>query len=162
MQASTSSYARLREEAFDSSKAAAISQGRRTAVIVGGFLERWSKIRTDNSGYPSWFLIDLGYALQIREWERQDLINHIPIKLPSSNSLILSLVDKLRAAAACETDQPQPNAELPQQVLTAFLDHFNHTDSSELPGDFVVKLENQADLIDAMAQWLWKNRHSNA
>lgn len=123
MQASECTYSRLREEAIDSSKAAAITQGELNADIVGRFLERWSKHRSDNSGYPDWFLIDLGYALQVREWERQDLVNHIPIKLPSSNSLILSLVDKLRAAANCQTGQPLPNANLAQEVLTAFLDN---------------------------------------
>jgi len=162
MSASTNVFDDLKHEASAEIVAAFLIQGNRSAKLVGTFLVENQFIQPNKRRrFPRWFLLDLGYALQLREWEQQNLVQHLPRPLPSSKSVIQTIVEKLRASADRPRSRTKPDQKLAHLVTTAFLLHFCHFRESGFQGDFILKTADRAHLIETMAQWLWKHRQSN-
>ncbi|MFT3883279.1 MAG: hypothetical protein QM703_26950 [Gemmatales bacterium] len=135
-----------------------IRQGIRRFELVSSYLHLLAKPDSPPlSSYPKWFFVELADALQIREWENQGLIQKLPVALPSSKSVIQTLIDKLRFRANNPQVEYVPDLELARKITSAYYLHFAHS-SFELTGNFLVRQTDTHDFIGAIAQWLWKNR----
>ncbi|WP_020476088.1 hypothetical protein [Zavarzinella formosa] len=107
---------------------------------------------------PGWFLIDLGSALQLLEWERSGVTDLLPGLFPPAEEFLL---DTWRAVRDPVIRRRRPDEALARRIMTTNRWHLAHADRVQFPG-VVVDAADEEALADSLARFLWDMRHADA
>jgi hypothetical protein len=136
---------------------AVASQAESNAELVVAFLGAIGLCATPGRpiALPRRFLLDLGAALRLLEWERLGLEAHVDASLPVASAA-------LAAAFRASDDGPDEDPGLAKQVMGLFIERFawhGHRD-----WDAAVSLGPLDDdaALDALAEFLYRHRHAGA
>jgi hypothetical protein len=104
------------------------------------------------------FLLNLGAAMQILVWERAGLRPELPAELPTAEEAFRKL---LPPEAAGDSTNALVEPELSMMVFRTWLERFSHTSRETLNTDVLLPTRSisKDELLDAMADFLWANRH---
>ena len=105
-------------------------------------------------------LLNLAAALRIASWERAGFRPALPADLPSSSEAFRNLVppEMPEAAEGARTAVP----ELSRKVFRTWLRLFSRTShATTLCTDVLLRMQTvgEDELLDALADFLWNNRH---
>jgi len=106
-------------------------------------------------GLPVNFLIDLAVALRFRAWEDQGVWIHLEAGLPNS-AVALRLISVEATAAGKE--RRSPISLFGEQIYRAILDRFLAIESPRFAGTIRTVVENDDEVIDRLASFLWAAR----
>ena len=134
---------------------AACAQAARDADYVGLFLHSLGlSASPDQPGrLPARFLFHLAAALRLLVWESQGFFVHQAAGLPSADQ---ALRDAFRALL----DPDANSTELGIQVLRLSLERFAWNGPRDLNADIALDELSDEAALDALAQFLWTNRHA--
>ena len=129
-------------------------EARRDAERLAGFLKahgfRGSKRRP--LALPRWFLLGLGLALRLKEWEEASLDAHLQHGLPSSRQLLLALTQ----SASLHPETLDPLAML---MMAVFARRMAWSGGAELQATIALEQpENPEAFLDILADYLWRHR----
>jgi hypothetical protein len=134
------------------------------ADCVGQFLTVLGRRIVEPSGIypqlrlPIYFLLGLGAALRLLMWEKKGLQAHRDAGLPSSRELLYRVFQWLSDPAPA-TVKEQNARTLCAQVLQVFVERFAWDGQALLQADFVLGQAEEEQLVEALAQFLWHQRH---
>jgi hypothetical protein len=102
-------------------------------------------------------LMNMAAALRIRSWERAGLRPQLPADLPSSSEAFRNLVPEVVGSPEGTPVVP----ELSAKVFRTWLQRFSRSSRAALSTDVMLptKTVSQEDLLEALADFLWANRH---
>jgi hypothetical protein len=105
---------------------------------------------------PTDFLLGLGAALRLYQWEQSGIHLHLAAGLPPARE---ALHEVLRAA----TGQAEPEAverlkTLSSRVLSLFVERFAWNGRVELGADLTLDPPDEDALLDGLADFLWDHR----
>ena len=104
---------------------------------------------------PDAFLLELGAALRLLEWERRGLTAHTDAGLPPSGQALREAFRHLDAPGAA----PGPLGDtLAYRVMVFFAERFAWAGREELDADVAMGEADEDALLDALADFLWDNR----
>jgi len=109
-----------------------------------------SDAKNDLSVLPAAWLLDLGAALRLVEWES----NRLPLddlNLPRGDAALTSVLHRWGV--------PDPQLALFRQMSDAYFKHFAWHGALDLGGDFVLSPIDEERFAEQIAQFLWKQRH---
>jgi len=106
---------------------------------------------------PAAFLLDLGAALRLLEWERRGLQVHLEVGLPSAKQ---ALRDVFQAFAAPSGPAVAPARSLTYRVMILFVERFAWNARVELDADITLDEPEEDQLLEALADFLWEHRPS--
>jgi hypothetical protein len=99
---------------------------------------------------PRVCLLELGAALTLASWEREGILIHRNLGLPSAAIAIRAALDSLLLEA--------PKPTLLRRVLDVFEQRFAWQGFGDLAAAVIIEGTNDDTLVDALAQYLWDNR----
>jgi hypothetical protein len=104
---------------------------------------------------PAAFLLELAAVLQLGEWERQNVLNHLDANLPSYRQA----ADELAARAALGPKEFHgPHAtRLSILVNTVWIERFAWDGPSMLQADIVFGDCDEDALVEQLAEFLWQH-----
>lgn len=104
------------------------------------------------------FLLNLGAAMQILAWERAGLRRELPTDLPTAEEAFRNLMP---AETPGGPDKTPIVAELSMKVFRTWLQRFSRSSRATLNTDVLLpaKTVSEDELLDALADFLWANRH---
>jgi hypothetical protein len=105
---------------------------------------------------PAGFLLELGAVLVIEMWERRGFTAHIIAGLPSWREADNELVRLLREDPT-HFDQNQ-HGSLNRRVLQFWLENFAWDGIETFGADILVTAGDEDAIVDAVADFIWKNR----
>jgi hypothetical protein len=107
---------------------------------------------------PTFFLLRLGAALRLREWEQRGLRAHRDAGLPPADE---ALREVFRAAEAPEplAAKEQAATQLAGRVLAVFAERMAWDGRPLLGADLELGEADEDALVDALAKFLWAHRH---
>lgn len=139
--------------------AALTREGCRDADHVGLFLTHLGVPATPQRPVclPASLLLGLAAALRLFVWERTGVRPFLPPDLPPALPAIRDLV----AAAAERSDRlASLAAALSDRVLRVLVDRLAWHGREALGGEVVLGEADEDTLLDALANFLWRNRHA--
>jgi len=131
------------------------------AEMVAGFLDVFCKTSagqclTDNpERLTRDFLLALAAAMRLYRWEMSGVLTHLQTGLPSAHE---ALVDVWRSNIDAEAAARM--AGLPRKVHSLFEGHFAWASGEELRADVAIGDVENEKLLEAIADFLWENRHN--
>ena len=104
------------------------------------------------------FLLNLGAALQLASWERAGLRSELPADLPTSSEAFQNLVPPQVLGSS---DGAPVTPDLSMKVFKTWLQLFSRSSRATLNTDVLLptKAVSEDELLDALADFLWANRH---
>ena len=106
---------------------------------------------------PAGLLLGLGAALRLLAWEGTGSRAHLPADLPPAMKAIRDLFAALgKQPASLEAR----GGELVLRVVRAWVDHFAWHGRAAWGADLVLGGAEEDALVDALAEFLWANRHA--
>jgi hypothetical protein len=107
---------------------------------------------------PTYFLVGLGAALRLLAWEQRGLRVHREAGLPPAHEALRN-VFRAVAADAPLAEKEQAARRLRRRVLGVFIARLAWDGRALLGADVELGEADEDTLIDALAQFLWQNRH---
>lgn len=107
-------------------------------------------------GVPPAFLLELGAVLQIGQWELTGAFNFLTDELPSYREAADEL--SARAQRGPSEFHDLNAAQLSRRVMVAWLRRFAWHGPTIIGADIVLGDCNEDDLVEQLAQFLWRNR----
>ena len=104
---------------------------------------------------PAAFLLELGAALRLLEWERRGLSAHTDAGLPPSGQ---ALREALRHLDIPELAARTLGDTLTYRVMVLFAERFAWAGREELDADVALGEADEDALLDALADFLWDHR----
>ncbi len=103
-------------------------------------------------------LLNLAAALRIASWERAGLRSELPADLPASSEAFQNLMPS--EVPGSSQDAPV-TAELSERVFRTWLQRFSRSSRAALSTDVLLPANtvSEDELLDALADFLWENRH---
>jgi hypothetical protein len=134
--------------------AALAAEAEAAATMVGQFLEeRAPALKRDwRVGLPPRFLLDLGAALLIREWEVLGFSARLDRGLPSSETALLGAIGLLLG-------RPPTDQNLMVRVVRVFADHFAWHARVDLRAPVLLDSREDDDTLLKLAQFLFDHRY---
>ncbi|MFM7149797.1 MAG: hypothetical protein ACKO23_08135 [Gemmataceae bacterium] len=134
-------------------------EARRDADRLAAFLKahglRGSKRRP--LALPRWFLLGLGLALRLQEWEQAGLEVHLHHGLPSSRNLLLALARHALSQSA--STHPEAVDPLVALVLFVFARQMAWSGGAELQATMALGSVSNPDVfLEILANYLWRHR----
>jgi hypothetical protein len=131
------------------------------AAGVDAFLEDLASKSPGGPGslrghYPAVFLMGLGFALRLIDWERQGLFPHIEAGLPRALDAIRWVIEQCSSKAHGERDKLV--SDLSRQIFEISCTQFAWEGQSLLGADVLVGHPYVDTLLDALAELAWQNR----
>jgi hypothetical protein len=138
-----------------------ISQVSHSADLTGRFLQEYGfKASSEKPMYfPEWFLLDLGAALQVFEWEKAGLLEYLDSSLPSSLDTIVELLKAIEDPN--EYCRRQPNSALGFRVTMVYLTSCAWHAPRSMQAQIALGQASEDRLIEGLAQFLWSRRSRN-
>jgi hypothetical protein len=137
--------------------AAVVAQAEHDAELVIAYVDRLRRlgILGPSDGLPGKYLIALGQALRLREWEELGIRAHLEAGLPSARNAMIAAIQTLRVPGG---DDPTLSLELLRLTIRDFAWH------GRLDWNAAVALGPLDDdaALDAVAEFLYRNRHAGA
>jgi len=124
------------------------------AEVVGRYLTQ--VVATTARRFPAAFLLELGAVLQIGLWERQGVREHISADLPSYAEAAAELA--ARAQEGASAFPGLGSAVLSLRVLHASICNIAWEAPELLGAELVVDVNEEDELIDLLAGFVWNNR----
>jgi len=115
---------------------------------LGGFPERPLIL-------PAGFLLDLGAALRLLEWERRGLQAHLQAGLPPARK---ALSDVCRTLGKQPDPAAVPPGTLASRVLAVFVERFAWNAWAELNAEVALDQADEEQVLEALADFLWEHR----
>ena len=118
----------------------------------------------ESAGYPPYgplnvpaaFLLELAAVLQLGEWERQNVLDHLDVKLPSYRQAADELAARTRLGPK-EFQGPHATS-LSMLVNTVWIERFAWDGPSMLQADIVFGDCDDDSLVERLAEFLWQHR----
>lgn len=104
---------------------------------------------------PDAFLIELGAALRLLEWERRGLSAHLDAGLPPSGRAIR---DAFRHLAAPGIALGPLSDTLTYRVMVLFAERFAWAGREELDAEVALGAADEEALLEDLADFLWNHR----
>jgi hypothetical protein len=128
----------------------------RMAVVTAGYLKQLEhSLQRNQSSWPAAFLLELGAALRIHQWEAAGIKDAIDVTLPCFQAAFAELVSRLQT-------EPERfirgDAPLLLRVLRAWWTRCAHPNTQLLDVDVVLSHAERGRLVSCVAQLLWKLR----
>jgi len=101
------------------------------------------------------FLLDLGAALRLLEWERRGLQAHLQAGLPPAR---IALWDVCRTLGKQPDPAAVPPGALASRVLAVFVERFAWNARAELNAEVVLAEGDEEQVLEALADYLWEHR----
>ena len=105
------------------------------------------------SGSVANFLLHMGAALRLRQWERAAINMIVSPETPPAATMLITALNELRA------DVPDASQEFPKQIAYAALTKISRAAKEILRADIVNPAFDPAVLIERLADFLWRHRH---
>ena len=133
------------------------------AILVAAFLNQVDPLlKRDGlpsvaTGFPAGYLLELGAALTLGYWNRKGLLAFLPSDLPA----YADAVAELKSCAVIGRFQLLDciASHLVRQVRQTWLERFAWEAPNLLQADFVLGDVDEDVLVEAVAEFLWVNRH---
>ena len=127
----------------------------RQAEMTAKWLKAGSHHPNQPLNYPAAFLLELAALLQLGEWERQNVLEHLKVSLPSYRQA----ADELAARAKLGPEEFRgPQAiRLSLQVNSVWIERFVWDAPSLLQADIVFGDCNEDALVEQLADFLWQH-----
>jgi hypothetical protein len=131
-----------------------------------GLAERHAGLAADwleSAGYPrgqlnvpAAFLLELAAVLQLGEWERQNVLDHLDANLPSYRQAADELA--ARAALGLKKFHGPDATRLSDLVNTIWIERFAWDGPSMLQADIVFGNCDDDALVEQLTEFLWQHR----
>jgi hypothetical protein len=133
---------------------AVASQAESDADLVLAFLNEIGIHPTPDCpvGLPPGFLLDLGAALRLLEWERVGVRSHLQDGLPPARRA-------LTEAFRFHQERPDRGPSLSQRVMVLFVERFAWHGRRDWNAAIVLDSLDDDAALDAVAEFLFKYRH---
>lgn len=138
--------------------AAIAGEAARNADRVGQFLHALGLVPQKGQpplALPRKFLLGLAAALRLLDWEIQGFHVHLDAGLPSAREALVRVFRAVFAAGSLEY-----HVDLRRHVLGLFIERFAWNGRAELDADFALGDVNEDELVEALADFLWSQRHA--
>jgi len=133
------------------------SQAERGAARVAGFLGRFGVSGTKESpiALPAELLLGLDLALRFQVWELNAITAHLDAGLPSSDHVLKRVMSLLQGNELREYVR-----NLDSRAIKILREQFVWQASGEQCADIAIVTDGNEDaFLDALADFLWTNRH---
>ena len=111
-------------------------------------------------GLPRTFLLEFAAVAQLKHWEFQGLGDLLPPDVPRAAEASRDLYHR------ATTDPGQfwhdDESPLSRQVMQIWIEHFHWLEPGLVEAEVIVGHADEDQLIEALAQLLWQNRHVTA
>ncbi|MCI0334112.1 MAG: hypothetical protein L0228_12915 [Planctomycetes bacterium] len=134
------------------------SQAERGAARVAEFLRRFGVSGTKESpiALPAEMLLGLDLALRFQVWELNAITAHLDAGLPSSDQVLKRVMSLLEGNELREYVQ-----NLDSRAIQILREQFVWQASGDHSADFAIVTDGNEDaFLDALADFLWANRHN--
>jgi hypothetical protein len=105
---------------------------------------------------PSSFLMDLGAALRLLDWEQAGIRVHLDAGLPTAEQLLCDILESVTGVRSSPSTLPL--GTLTCRVVALFAERFSWHGRKELAADVIVDEADEEDILETLADFLWKNR----
>jgi hypothetical protein len=144
--------------------AATMLQAHRSAELVAQYLERIGLVPGRRQRMkrpvilPAAFLLQIAAAIRLREWELSGVAQQPLAGLPSSEDVLASAFDFLRAfSTGAAQDEPAPSVS--GQVFAVWYRYFALTAPRDLGVNVIIGGKPPDDAMVLIADFIWKFRH---
>ncbi len=130
------------------------------ANLVGSFLNllsetpAWNWAVNSPLRLPVDFLLVLGAALRLGLWEMIGIQLHRDAGMPPAREIIIDVLQ-----SATNPEAAARTAQLPSRVLALSIEHFAWAGRLELKADVIVDPADEDMVLEALADFIWNNRH---
>lgn len=156
---SAADYPRYRfEESVEDLVRFAFRQAELTGSLLQKFSAKNSKLGKGERRFPRDFIYEAAAAIQIMAWEKAGLRPCLPAGLPDAKEVMTSIERRVLCDPASYLEERTEGEQLMSQVLQIWLDCFAGCGLEELKTDVAV-MGRIDDVLDALANFLWENRH---
>jgi len=108
--------------------------------------------------FPPEVLLALGAVARLRRWEAGGHIVHLQCGLPTADGAFVHLIHTLESAATNRTTLTNLG-RLTRAVHDLSVSRFAWTARAEFDADIALDTGDEDALVEALAQFLWANRH---
>ena len=143
----------------------ATTEAERDADDVGAFLTTAGLAPPPGQtrDFPPTILLDLGAVVRLRRWEEAGYSVHLDTGLPSARAALYHVIATLLTTATTKTPIASLGAgALARAVFEVAVNRFAWGARLILGTDIVLSVNDEDALVEAMAQFLWAQRHSTA
>ena len=109
---------------------------------------------------PTYFLVGLGVALRLLTWEQCGLRIHQDAGLPSAHDALCEVFRAVPAPTPL-VDKEQAARRLRRRVLDVFVARLAWNGRALLGADLELGEADEDALVNALADFLWANRHAS-
>jgi len=104
---------------------------------------------------PAAFLLELGAALRLGDWEQRGLQVHREAGLPSAQQ---ALRDVFQASSTSPGPAAAPHERLVYRIVVLFAERFAWNARVELDADIALDEADEEQLLEGLADFLWDHR----
>lgn len=114
----------------------------------------------DGRRLPAGFLLELGAVMQLQVWEDSGVRSLLTVEVPTAAAAAADLNARVQADPGRFTQVDA--ATLSNQLLRVWLEHFSWSAPEMLGVDIVIGRLDEEELVETMAQLLWKYRRTES